>query len=92
MPLLVIANAWIVAAVSSHWKNAPPSKRSVGNAAAVIADIAILAVFPVIAFRYAQSDLPASRSEVVGMAFMGAFFTLHVLFIFQKWIKPRIDT
>jgi hypothetical protein len=90
MLIIVITNLWFVAVKSSYWKNKPPSRKAVANVLAFVTDMAILAGFIVAGWSFWRPDVLATPSLVVSLVFIGSLFTLHVLFIFHRWIRPRI--
>ena len=90
MPLIVIANAWIVAGVSSRWKKQPPKPKAVIKVLSMILDTIILLIFPAFCFLSWDSGPVAIVHFVILMSVMSAFFTLHALFYFYKWIRPHL--
>jgi hypothetical protein len=90
IPIIVMANTWLVSIASSHWKNQPPSKRAVISVLAFLTDIIILGFILSAFIMFALLPGLPSRGEIASLVFIGVLLSLHVMFIFFRWIRPRI--
>ncbi len=89
MPIVVIANSWVVALKASKWKEHPPSIKPVIRLIAFVIDMSIFGLIGLSVREFlARDDIPLYRFEILWVMFLGVMVVFHTAFVFYIWVVP----